>query len=71
MKGFSTSYYGRIDLENMPGRKLLALWERQARESYKTNVTNLTYERFESDFVWGKIADWQKHHPKGLVGKVQ
>lgn len=56
------TYYGRIDLNRMPPAELIRAWGRQAREIYRREKERLgvTWERFEIEYSWHQIADWQE-----------
>lgn len=58
------SHYGRIDLDRMPPRERIRSWEREARRLYDPEKEPRTFERFRSDYVWGKIADWQEENQR-------
>lgn len=63
------SYYGRIDTRNMPDEKLIRAWKREARECY-VSTSNVSYERFELDYTWNKVADWQERQRKKTLERV-
>ncbi len=62
------SYYGRIDVHNMPPEDLLHKWKKEARQTYQSD-SNVSYERFEIDYVWQQVADWQEARLRESCGR--
>jgi len=56
-----TSHYGRINLEaEMPSESLQRQWEREAKRQYDPHIHRGDLERYMTDYIWNKIADWQE-----------
>ncbi len=68
-----TSYYGKIDLKNMPPKEAMHEWEKEARHIYQASCGR-SPERFEMEYVWKKILTWQRagsNPGRGLERKCQ
>lgn len=52
-------YFGKLNLDDLPDRSQILLWEKEARKSYSVKCGR-SFDRFQMEYVNTRILEYQQ-----------